>query len=704
MESLLTFSMLQERLSSTEIRAVFESLNDAARENPAARLIQSALELSESVLSEDTSQLAAQLIGRLTVHRDSPAIAAFLDTIIPPAGTLQAVNTGYSTHIAARMSELPQEASLLRPSINELPHLLPEIWFRLPDGDEIKRHRKGLNFRSGKYIFEKPLKQTHGAFREDFKLSNTHFISTFEQGAMLLWDTHTHEALWLIGHTAAVRGVVMMADGQLLSWSGDHTLRLWEPSGRPLRVLSGHTKGIWGVLQLSDGGFVSWSKDTTLRRWSADGEPLAVMIGHTKTILGVRVLSDGRFISWSKDNTLRLWSPNGEALTVMVGHTGWPSNVLELPDGRFLSWSIGEIILRVWSPNGQLDGIFEGHQEAIHFVASHSKGKLISYAHLKALAWKLDMLSPLPKSAHPAIVWGITALTDGRFISWSFDREITLWSRDGQKLRTLTGHILQVRGAAIVDEQILSWSGRYSRQDLRLWDADGNAIRTFERADDLNTDALKTAIRAKNSRFTLSTGNYVIWHSYPFAGVNELVLYDPAGAMLKILIGRSNLPTGLRRDQILDLIGYVEDVNFLNDCLIVWSRMGGYIFDSHGDVIARFPKEDTSRVRLALLSEELFVIHPQRSHAAVRIYASDGTLVKALEAHRAGDIYAAIIKNRCIITWADDGVVKVWDAHTFEQTHAFYMDYPVTACAVLSESPLRLAIGDKSGRIAVVSA
>ncbi|MBN1567100.1 MAG: hypothetical protein JXA73_04590 [Acidobacteria bacterium] len=60
-----------------------------------------------------------------------------------------------------------------------------------------------------------------------------------------------------------------LADGRLVSWSWDKTLRLWDgQSGACLAVLEGHTKAVEGVLALDDGQLLSWSEDNTFRLWN----------------------------------------------------------------------------------------------------------------------------------------------------------------------------------------------------------------------------------------------------------------------------------------------------------------------------------------------------------------------------------------------------------------------------------------------------
>jgi WD40 repeat protein len=144
------------------------------------------------------------------------------------------------------------------------------------------------------------------------------------------------------GHARVVLGVQVLADGRLLSWSFDGTLRLWDgQTGACLAVLEGHADAVWGVQVLADGRLLSWSDDETLRLWDGQsGVCLAVMEGHAEVVSGVQVLADGRLLSWSNDRTLRLWdSQSGACLAVFEGHADAVRGVQVLADGRLLSWS-----------------------------------------------------------------------------------------------------------------------------------------------------------------------------------------------------------------------------------------------------------------------------------------------------------------------------------------------------------------------------
>jgi hypothetical protein len=69
---------------------------------------------------------------------------------------------------------------------------------------------------------------------------------------------------------------------------------------------------LWRRL-MADGRLLSWSKDETLRQWDAQtGTQIGPAMRHDDLVRGALVISDGRLLSWS-DDTLRQWDANWPA-------------------------------------------------------------------------------------------------------------------------------------------------------------------------------------------------------------------------------------------------------------------------------------------------------------------------------------------------------------------------------------------------------
>ncbi|MEO1287108.1 MAG: TIR domain-containing protein, partial [Chloroflexota bacterium] len=77
-------------------------------------------------------------------------------------------------------------------------------------------------------------------------------------------------------------------------------------------------------------------------------------------------------------------------------------------------------------------------------------------------------------SDHEDMVWGALELSDGRFLSWSDDSSLRLWSSEGDELAVLVGHEASVLGAMeLFDGRLLSWSWDST---LRLWTSSGTEL------------------------------------------------------------------------------------------------------------------------------------------------------------------------------------------------------------------------------------
>jgi WD40 repeat protein len=112
-------------------------------------------------------------------------------------------------------------------------------------------------------------------------------------------------------------------------------------------VLEGHARSVDGALALADGRLLSWSRDGTLRLWSVQGEALGVLAGHTGNVNGALALADGRLLSWSDDGTLRLWSSQGSPLELWGTPMGAITKVVLLADRCTLAVLVGRYMFMV---------------------------------------------------------------------------------------------------------------------------------------------------------------------------------------------------------------------------------------------------------------------------------------------------------------------------------------------------------------------
>ncbi|MBN8592409.1 MAG: protein kinase [Anaerolineae bacterium] len=175
------------------------------------------------------------------------------------------------------------------------------------------------------------------------EIENGHILSRSKDGTVRIWNLTQNERRF---QQTSLSGLVILAENRRLT-RGGNKLFIRSATGEILHTLSGHTSYVSGVMELADGRILSWGHDNTLRLWSSTGEALHVLSGHTSRVNSAILLTDGRILSWSSDGTLRLWSSDGESLRVLSGHTSGVGGVQLLADGRILSWS-GDGTLRTW--------------------------------------------------------------------------------------------------------------------------------------------------------------------------------------------------------------------------------------------------------------------------------------------------------------------------------------------------------------------
>ena len=497
--------------------------------------------------------------------------------------------------------------------------------------------------------------------------------------ALRVWNYQTGACLQsLEGHTDVVRGVQLLANERLLSWSDDKTLRVWSPKrGDCLLTLHGHTGKVQGALALPDRRLLSWSNDNTLRLWDdQSGTCLLILEGHTDAVCGALVLADSRLLSWSFDRTLRLWDGRtGKCLLIIEGHTSPVMGALELGEGRVLSWaapknlirivegqthsSEGDNKLRLWnSHNGECAATFEGHEYHVDGALKVSEERLLSWGGINSLRlWDSHSGVCLQTlTGHTRPVLGALTLADGRLLSWSEDKTLRLWDgQDGRCLRALEGHTGRVLGAlALADGRLLSWSGGQfdgvpSRDHtLRLWEL----LRRDVRVKKLEGHSGGIA-----GARALTDGRLLSWSEDK--ALRLWSLQD--NAYERTIEGHTGRILGARAVTDGKLLSWSEDTT-----LRMW--------DSQRGACLRTLEGHAGPVRGALVLSDGRLLSWAKDRT-LRIWDSHGTACMfVLEGHTAGINGALVLTDGKILswcdalTWSDNGVVsqdntlRLWDS------------------------------------------
>lgn len=553
-------------------------------------------------------------------------------------------------------------------------------------------------------------------------LANGRLLSWGEDSTLRLWDGISGKCLAVLeGHTAGIRGSLALADGRLLSWSNDNTLRLWDGrSGKCLKTFEGHSSIVVGALVLADSRILSWSQDWTLRLWDSwSGRCLSVLEGSDHDVNGVLILTDGRFLSW--DSTiLRIWdNRSATCLITLKGHTGWIEGARELPDGKLLSWS-QDGTLRIWdSRSGDCLEILKGHTDIVEGALLLEHGRILSWSWDKMLRlWNTQSATCLTKfEGHTDRVNGAFTLDDGRLVSWSGDHTLRVWDiQSGNCIIILEGHTKFVRGALkLHDERLLSWS---NDKTLRMWNAKHNVcLATFEgHADTVD------GVRVLSDERLLSWSHdrtLRIWNSHNCASITAIEKHhDVINGVLPLTDNRIlswsddktlrvwDNRTGICLTTLVGHIGIVRGALQLVDGQILsWSHDNTLrVWDSQsgGCLATLIGHTDSINGSLELENQQLVSWSIDQT---LRIWdAQYGVCLLTLKGH-IGSVWGVLnMPDGGVVSWSSDQTIRLWDTQN-GVCRATLLGHTGTGLNVMALPKGRLlswggwASGDKDARL-----
>lgn len=211
---LTTYGWLEAKLVSTEIDALISDY-ELLGENGDLLLVKYALSSSLHVLRRDKTQLAAQLVGRLMIHQESPLVSNLLATVSPRHPWIRPLNVALEQASKSTVITLVGHSD----TVNAV---------TVTPDDRI-------------------------------------VVTASRDKTVRLWDIYTGRMMRILeGHAAAVNAVVVTPDGhEILSGSTDGSVRVWDvQTGKPLRELVGpsgkaselelslpESSGMWGSVK-----------------------------------------------------------------------------------------------------------------------------------------------------------------------------------------------------------------------------------------------------------------------------------------------------------------------------------------------------------------------------------------------------------------------------------------------------------------------
>ncbi len=211
-----------------------------------------------------------------------------------------------------------------------------------------------------------------------------------------------------------------------------------------------------------------------------------------------------------------------------------------LDDGK-CDWIWLRRIQRVASAGkGPCLAVFEGHTNSINGALETTDGRFLSWSVDKTLRlWEKNGRPLAVLEGHTWFIRGALETRDGRFLSWADDHTLRLWDNKGTSLTVLEGHTGPVSGALETrDGRFLSWADDHT---LRLWDNKGTSLTVLEG----HTGPVSGALETRDGRF-------LSWAGGPLSGDPTLRLWDNKGTSLAVLDGHTGAVFGSLKPRTVD--------------------------------------------------------------------------------------------------------------------------------------------------------
>jgi WD40 repeat protein/predicted transcriptional regulator len=485
----------------------------------------------------------------------------------------------------------------------------------------------------------------------------------------------------LDGHTSTVWQVQFINQGQqLVSASADGTVKLWEADGTPITTLSGDGSPFQAIALSpdqaviaavdSDGFVYLWQQDGTLvDRWSAHNQP-------SRT---VAFSPDGQTLATAgEDGTVRLWQwQDGTLLQTLTGDHGIQS-VLFSADGQTVMGGDEGGWLHHWSIDGTLLTSTQAHRGPILGLALDPAGQILAVAShdrtvsLWSVAAALTELRRFEAQEEP--VNAIQFTPDGTYlITGGVDRDVYVWTREGDLHNRLQGHTGQVNTIAThPDGQTFATAG--SDRTIRIWTPHRPHIQTL-RGHQARVNSVTASPTTEELASASDDGTVKLWrfdgqpldtltgHEGPVLSVdfsgdgNQLAsaggdgsvrLWRRDGTLLHVLTGHQGPVHGVAFSPRGDLIASAG-----GDSIVKLWRPNGTLWQELKD-------HEDGVLNVAFSPDGKFLASMGWDHD-VRLWSMDGNRLRILEGHR-GAIFAADFSadGSLLATASEDNTVKLW--------------------------------------------
>jgi WD40 repeat protein len=318
-----------------------------------------------------------------------------------------------------------------------------------------------------------------------FSPDDRQIVSASGDSTIKLWRKNGQLIGTFTGHKDAVLDVTYnpLNESLIASASKDGTVKLWNNQGTLLKTLSQHQGAVERVAFSPDGKILaSASEDTTVRLWRNNGTSLGVFKGHQREVLAVVFSKDGQIIaSGDRAGIVKLWQRSGKLIGSFQAHNAPVRDIDFSPDGQYIVTGGDDNQAKIWTKEGQLSKNLQADNAPVTAVQYSPDGTIIATSSWDGTVklWYSNGTLYLDLKEHNGRVWGLDWSSDGStLVTAGWDNTVKLWQVGQPLVKTFYGHKATVLNAGF-DPQKKYIATASDDQTVKVWQLDGTIITNF---------------------------------------------------------------------------------------------------------------------------------------------------------------------------------------------------------------------------------
>jgi WD40 repeat protein len=675
---LTNFDFVQNRLRRIGVNSVLADY-DYFRESGELRRMQAAIRLAAHAVTVDSTEFAAQLLGRLSPQSEAdrvmvagaarygarPWLAPVCPSLTQPGGPILQLLAGHEGPIRCVAVSGDGRRIVSGSSVKDEAIVWDATTWSLLR--RLQGHESAVNA---------------VAISNDGRL----VISGSDDQTAKVWNADTGELiLTLSGHTGAVRAVALRGPAdRAVTGSFDRSVVLWDlRTGTALRT--GRADDWIRAIAMTDEGdqIVFTCMDSTVRVWnmaSGSDEAIEVLRFHRQPARALALCSPKRLaFTGSDDGCLIAWKTDGsEARTLRESGATIESCSVDVEGKRAISVSLNDEVA-VWDlENGSLLRSFQGAAGNLNAVAIAPGGAwAVTGSHDEMLrVWDIQSEGAgAGVHGHTRWVTGV-AIADGQFaVSGALDGTMKTWdTAAGHEVRSVQVEGGAVRSVAAARGRILSGS---ERGILSVWDAGAGTL-LLEKPAGSAVNALAIDESATRAISGSPDGILRVWDLASLRPIQVIRAHQTSVMALS-----------------LNASGTIAATASADRTVKIWELNSGremHILSGHKDFVRSVSiSADGTRA----------MSYSRRSPIFVWDLASGSVLMEITE--DIGTVNSAVLigNGQCAVTGSGDHTVRLWDVNRGRCLATFTADDTVTSCAVSADGGTIIA-GDGSGAVHIL--